>query len=163
MLKEYFKDMYKHFQNNWNVEASLELFGEGKSNEGSDESKSIKRYYIEPRDKRFRQIFLNFDENRNIESVVWFLKKSEEDFLTLIQLKEIFGAFEIHNIIYDETTEMTFLPNENKTISYVKTNILEWVENRKDGTLYFKNENKEFNLNDDYKVSNIIFKINNIA
>lgn len=162
-LKEYFEDMYKHFKNDWNVETSLEIFGKGNSNEGKEESKSIKRYYVEPRDKRFHEIFLNFDENRNIESVVWFLRKNEEDFLTLFQLKGIFGVFEFHNIIYDETTELTFLPNENKNISYVSTTILEWVEKRKDGTLYFKNGNKEFDFNDDYKVSNIVFKINNNA
>ena len=65
-LVEYFNDMYENVQSDWNVEPALKYFGNGKSNEGSEESKAIKRYYVEPKDKRFRQIFLNFDNNRNI-------------------------------------------------------------------------------------------------
>jgi hypothetical protein len=44
MLKEYFKNLYDQFRSDWNVESSLEFFGKGKSNEGTDESKFIKRY-----------------------------------------------------------------------------------------------------------------------
>ena len=88
-LLKYFEEMYETVQNNWNVESSLKYFGKGKSNEGSEESKAIKRYYVEPKDKRFRQIFLNFDINRNIESIVWFLDRNESELLNLAQLKEL--------------------------------------------------------------------------
>lgn len=162
-LLKYFEDMYETVQNNWNVESSLKHFGKGKSNEGSEESKAIKRYYVEPKDKRFRQIFLNFDINRNIESIVWFLDRNESELLNLAQLKELFGPFKTNNVIYDETTELTFYPNQNKFVKYVQTSILEWVERRKDGTMYFKKGNQEFDISDDYKVSSIIFKIENIA
>ena len=162
-MTEYFKEIYEKIQDNWNVESSLKYFGTGKSNEGSEESKAIKRCYIEPKDKRFRQIFLNFDLNRNIESIVWFLDKNESELLSLAQLKELFGLFETHNTIYDETTELFFLPTQNKFIKYVKTTIPEWVEKRKNGTLYFKKDNQEFEIDDSYKVSSIIFKLKNAA
>jgi hypothetical protein len=125
MLKEYFKNLYDQFRSDWNVESSLEFFGKGKSNEGTDESKFIKRYYVVPKDSRFEEIYLNFDEQRNIESVVWFFKTDGEDYLTLGQLKELFGAFQIRNIIYDETTAFIFHPNSNKSIDSVTTTILE--------------------------------------
>ncbi|RXR18890.1 hypothetical protein [Flavobacterium stagni] len=162
-MNEYFKEMYSKIQDNWNVDSSLKYFGIGKSNEGSEESKAILRYYIEPDDKRFRQIFLNFDMNRNIESIVWFLDRNESELLSLAQLKELFGLFETHNIVYDETTELFFLPTQNKFIKYVQTTIPEWVEKRRDGTLYFIKGNQEYELDDNYKVSTIVFKIMNAA
>lgn len=158
---EYFKEMYEKVQNNWNVESSIKYFGSGKSNEGKEESKAIKRYYIEPNDKRFSQIYLNFDANRNIESIVWFLDNNESELLSLTQLKQLFGLFETQNITYDETTELFFLPSQNKFVEYVKTTIPEWVEKRKNGTLYFKKNNQEIEIDENYKVSSIIFKIKN--
>jgi hypothetical protein len=160
---DYFSEMYEKIQSNWNVESSLKHFGVGKTNEGSDESKAIKRYYVEPNDKRFQKIYLNFDVNRNVESIVWFLNKNESELISLAELKELFGSFKTQNIIYDETTELIFSPNRNKFIQHVGTSILEWVEKRKNGTMYFKKGNQEFDIDDNYKVSSIIFKIKNIT
>ena len=160
---EYYKEMYEKIQSNWNVESSLKQFGVGKTNEGSDESKAIKRYYVEPNDKRFQKIYINFDVNRNVESIVWFLNKNESELVSLGELKELFGSFKTQNDIYDETTEIIFSPNRNKFIQYVGTSILEWVEKRKNGTMYFKKGNEEFDIDDNYKVSSIIFKIKNIT
>ncbi len=160
-LLEYFRNMYDQIQNNWNVESAIDIFGVGKSNEGTDESKVIKRYYIEPSDKRFQKIYLNFDLNRNIESIVWFLDKNETELLTISELRELFGDFTFRNIIYDETTELTFIPKGNKCIQYINSSILEWVEERKNGTYFFKKDNNEIEIDDKFKVSSLIFKINN--
>lgn len=160
-LIEYFEEMYEKIENNWNVESSLKYFGIGKNNEGSNESKSIKRYYVKPNEKCFREIFLNFDENRNIDSIVWFFDKNS--FLKIGELKKIFGIFETHNVIYDETTELNFTPKKNKNIRYIQVSILEWIEKSKDEKMFFKKGNEKIEVNDDYKLSFITFKINNSA
>ena len=163
ILIEYFRNMYEKIQNNWNVESSLIFFGNGKTNEGTDESKAIKRYYIEPFDKRFRQIFLNFNSERNIESIVWFFDKNKSELLTLNELKSLFGEFKIQNIIYDETTELKFTPNKNDSIQYVMTSISEWIEKRTNGTLFFKKDEREIEIGGEYKVSSLILIIKNSA
>ena len=61
-LTDYFRFVYENAELDWNVESALTLFGQGKSNEGTDESKAIKRFYVDPADKRFREIYLNFDD-----------------------------------------------------------------------------------------------------
>jgi hypothetical protein len=137
------------------VEAALCYFGKGNSNEGSEESKAILRYYVEPNDKRFRKIYLNFDQKRNITSIVWFLSNDSE--LKLAHLEKLFGSFTMHNIIYDETTDFIFLPNRNEVVKSVKTNIPEWVRRRSGGTLYFKKANEEFDLDSNYDVSDVQF------
>jgi hypothetical protein len=38
---------------------------------------------------------------------------------------------------------------------------LEWVEKRKNGTLYYTKENKEFYLDANYRISSVTFVINN--
>ena len=162
-LSEYFRNMFKQIQCDWNVESALKVFGKGKSNEGSDEAKTIKRYYVEPTDKRFRQIFLNFNSDRQIDSIVWFLDKNEGNLLSLKELKDLFGEFQFQNVIYDETTQLTFLPKGNKHIQYIQTSILEWVEKRKDGTLYIKENKKEIEIDDKYKVLSLIYNIKNSA
>jgi hypothetical protein len=139
----------------------IRFFGNGKTNEGTDESKAIKRFYIEPFDKRFWKIFLNFNSERNIESIVWFLDKNECELLTLGELKSLFGNFSFHNVIYDETTSLFFTPIENECVQYIETPILEWVEKSKDGTLYYKQGNSQIDVDDKYKVSSVILKINN--
>jgi hypothetical protein len=161
-MKEYFKEMYENARGDWNVEESLKQFGNGKSNEGTEESNAIKRYYVEPKDKRFEKIFLNFNSDRNIESIVWFFYEKGES-LTLANLKELFGAFKMHNVIYDETTDLTFRPISNRFVKCVRSSILEWVETRKDGTMYFIKEKKEFDIFDDYRVSHVTFIIENSA
>lgn len=157
LLQDYFKKMAEEIRSDWNVESSLKNFGIGKSNEGTDEAKAIKRYYIEPNDKRFRQIFLNFNDIRNIESIVWFFAKDGK--MTLAQLKELFGTFKIYNIIYDDTSELLFTQNMNMYIQYVSTTILEWVEQRSNGTLFYMKENKQIEIDDNYEVGSLIFKI----
>jgi hypothetical protein len=92
-LVEYFNEMYETVNKDWNVDSALKYFGTGKGNEGSEEAKAIKRFYVEPNDKRFRQIFLNFNNQRNIDSVVWFLNNNKGEALTLGQLKELFGIY----------------------------------------------------------------------
>lgn len=161
-LTEYFRNIYEQIHNNWNVESSLAFFGNGKTNEGTDESKAIKRYYIEPFDKRFWKIFLNFDSERNIESIVWFLDENECELLSLGDLKGLFGDFSFHNVIYDETTSLYFTPTDNECVQYLETHILEWVEKRKDGTLYYKQGKVNVEVDDNQKVTSVLFKIKNI-
>jgi hypothetical protein len=156
---EYFKYMYENIEGDWNVESSLEFFGKGKSNEGTDESKSIKRFYVEPNDKRFERIFLNFDSKRYIESIVWFFDKDKSEMITLNELQTLFGEFKIQNIIYDDTTELIFMPNKNGVLQYISTSIPEWVKMRPNGSLYFKQDNREIDIINDYKVVSLIFKI----
>jgi len=160
-MTEYFKSILEQIQNNWNVESALDFFCEGKSNEGTEKSKSMSRYYVKPIDIRFRQIFLNFDSNRNIDSIVWFLDNKECELLTLSELKNLFGEFKSHNVTYDDTTELTFFQNKNKNIKYIKTSIFEWSEREKDGNLYFIKDNLKIKIDDDYKFSSISFKLNN--
>jgi hypothetical protein len=157
ILIEYFRTMYEKIQSNWNVEFALDFFGNGKTNEGTEESKAIKRYYIKPFDKRFQQIFLNFNSDRNVESIVWFFNENGSELLTLNELQHLFGAFKIQNIIYDETTELIFIPKNNEHIQSVSTSILEWVQTRKDGTLYFLKEKNEMNIDENYKISSLTF------
>lgn len=156
-LLEYFKEIYNIIKNDWNVEKSLEYFGEGKSNEEDGEFKVIRRYYIEPNNKSFSRIFLNFDDNRNINSIVWFF--NENCSLNLYQLKELFGAYKIHNVIYDETTDFVFFPQKNRYVNRVKASVYEWVEKRTNGTLYIKKGDEEFDVDDEYKVQYISFLI----
>ncbi|MER3329307.1 MAG: hypothetical protein RIF34_06995, partial [Candidatus Kapaibacterium sp.] len=141
------------------VESALPFFGQVKSNEGSDESKAIKRYYVDPTDIRFREIYLNFNDSRNIESIVWFMDKVNSELVTLGELRTLFGDFKIQNIIYDETTEVIFTPNLNENVAYVKTSVLDWVERRTDASLYYKKDDKEIEVNDNYKVSSLILII----
>ncbi len=162
-MTAYFKNMLDQIRNNWNVESALDFFGEGKSNEGTEESKSMRRYYVKPTDIRFRQIFLNFDINRNIDSIVWFLDKKECELLTLSDLKSLFGEFKSHNVIYDDTTELTFFQNKYMNIKYIKTSIFEWAEREEDGNLYFIKDNLKIKIDDDYKFSSVSFRINNSA
>ncbi len=162
-LTDYFRFVYENAEVDWNVESALPLFGEGKSNEGTDESKAIKRYYVEPTDKRFREIYLNFDDSRNIESIVWFMDRDKSELITLGELKTLFGDFKIQNIIYDETTEVVFTPNLNENVGYLKTSVLDWVEIRPDDSLYYMKDDKEIEVNDNYKVSSLILKIKNCA
>lgn len=157
MLKDYFKKISEEIRNDWKVELYVDNFGTGKSNEDTEEAKGIKRYYVEPHDKRFRQIFLNFDENRNIESIVWFFNKDSK--MKLGQLKELFGTFSSHNVIYDETTQLIFLQNANKNIQHVSTTIFEWFEKRTDGSMYYKGDNREIDITDDYEVSQLIIAL----
>ncbi|RZK09855.1 MAG: hypothetical protein EOO46_12570 [Flavobacterium sp.] len=144
-IGKYFLEMYEKVHNFWNVESSLSHFGIGKSNEGSSESKTICRYYVEPYDKRFRQIYLNFDANRNIDSIVWFLNKDEGE-LSLAELEKLFGTFTMRHVIYDDTTELTFQPTQNKFIKYIQTTISEWIESREDGTMFYKKGNQKFDI-----------------
>ena len=160
-LNKYFSYMYSKISNNWNVESYLSLFGTGKNNEGTDESKGILRYYVTPLDKRFKEIYLNYNIKRNIESIVWHTDTVNYKPLTLTDLKELFGGFTTQNIIYDETTELIFKPLENKDIDYISTSIYEWVEIRKDKSMYYIQNEKEIEINDDYEFSGLIFKIKN--
>lgn len=162
-LTEYFKFIYENVETDWNVESALPLFGQGKSNEGTDESKAIKRYYVKPTDKRFREIYLNFNDSRCIESIVWSMDSNNSTLIKIGELKALFGDFKIQNIIYDETTEVVFNPSLNENVGYVRTYVLEWVEKRPDGSLFYKSDNKEIEVDDDYKVSSIIIKIKNSA
>ena len=162
-LTDYFKFIYENAETDWKVESALPLFGQGKSNEGTDESKAIKRYYVKPTDKRFREIYLNFNDSRCIESIVWFMDRDKSELITLGELKTLFGDFKIQNIIYDETTEVIFTPNLNENVEYVRTSVLDWVERRPDDSLYYKKDDKEIEVNDNYKVSSLILKIKNSA
>ena len=162
-LTDYFRFVYENAELDWNVESALTLFGQGKSNEGTDESKGIKRFYVDPADKRFREIYLNFDDSRNIESIVWFIDRKNSELLTLGELKTLFGDFKIQNIIYDETTEVIFTPDINENVEYMRTSLLDWVERRPDDSLYHKKDDKEIEVNDNYKVSSLILKIKNNA
>ncbi len=162
-LIDYFSFIYENVQQDWNVESTLKLFGIGKSNEDTEESKHIKRYYVKPADKRFNQIYLNFDNSRNVESIVWFMDKDNSELVTLGELVKLFGEFEIQNIIYDETTEVVFTPILNENVQYVRTSILEWVVKRPNGSLYFKKDHSEIEVDKDYKVSSLILKIKNSA
>ncbi len=162
-LTDYFKFVYENVGIDWNVESALPVFGQGKSNEGTDESKAIKRFYVEPSDKRFKKIYLNFDNSGNIESIVWFIDSDKSELITLGELKILFGDFKIQNIIYDETTEVVFTPNLNENVGYVRTSVLNWVEKRPDDSLYYKKDDKKIEVNDDYKVSSLILKIKTSA
>lgn len=157
MLQNYFKRISEEIRNDWNVEVYLNQFGTGKSNEGTDEGKAIKRYYVEPHDERFRQIFLNFDENRNIESIVWFFNKDSR--MKLGQLKHLFGKFNSHNLIYDETTYLVFLQDIGNNLQHVSTTIMQWLEKRANGSLYYKKAGHEIDITDDYEVSNVTIGI----
>jgi hypothetical protein len=158
-LIEYFRYMYENAKPDWNVESVLGFFGKGKSNEGTDESKTIKRYYVEPTDKRFKEIYLNFDSNRNIESIYWILDKKKSELITLSELEDLFGEYKIQNIIYDETTEVIFQPDMNATVQYLRTSFLEWVEKRPNGTLYFNEGDREIEVDGGYEFSGLILKI----
>lgn len=162
-LTDYFKFIYENAETDWKVESALPLFGQGKSNEGTDESKAIKRYYVKPTDKRFREIYLNFNDSRRLESIVWFMDRDKSELITLGELKTLFGDFKIQNIIYDETTEVVFNPQLNENVEYVRTSVLDWVERRPDDSLYYKKDNKDIEVNDNYKVSSLILKIKNSA
>ena len=67
----------------------------------------------------------------------------------------------MHNIIYDETTDLIFLPNRNRVVKSVKTNIQEWVRKKPNGRLYFEKANDEFDLDNNYNVSNVQFLLSN--
>ena len=162
-LTDYFRFVYENAETDWNVESALPLFGHGRSNEGTEESKATKRYYVEPTDKRFREIYLNFDDSRNIESVVWFMDRDKSELITLGELKTLFGNFKIQNIIYDETTEVVFTPNFNENVGYVRTSVLDLVERRPDNSLYYEKDDKEIEVDDNYKVSSLILKIKKSA
>jgi len=62
-MTDYFEKIYLSLTGNWNVEAALCYFGKGNSNEGSEESKVILRYYVEPNDKRFRKSISTLTKN----------------------------------------------------------------------------------------------------
>ena len=158
MLTEYFKRVSEEIRNDWNVELYLSHFGTGQSNEGTAEAKVIKRYYVEPHDKRFRQIYLNFNKSRNIESIVWFFNIDHK--MSLGQLKDLFGSINIHNVIYDETTDVEFIKKPTDAVHSISTTILEWVKQRQDRTLYYIKENKEIGINDDYEVLNLTMSLN---
>jgi len=158
-LTEYFKSLYDKMECHWNVESSLEYFGDGESNEGTDESRVIKRYYVKPYNKIFDEIYLNFNKKRNIESIVWFFGGER---LNIAQLKELFGPFKIQNIIYDETTELVFSPKDNTAVKSITSSIFEWVEKRPDGTLYFNKLGEKINITNDYDVTNVTFHMNTI-
>jgi|GEM_PF-2985524 len=162
-LTDYFKFIYENAGTDWKVESALPLFGQGKSNEGTDESKAIRRYYVKPTDKRFREIYLNFNDSRHIESIVWFIDSDKSELITLRELKTLFGDFKIQNIIYDDTTAVIFTPSLNENVKYVRTSVLDWVLRRPDGSLYYKKDDKEIEVNDNYKVSSLVLKIKNSA
>lgn len=162
-LTDYFKFIYENAETDWKVESALPLFGQGKSNEGTDESKAIKRYYVKPTDKRFREIYLNFNDSGYTESIVWFMDRDKSELITLGELKTLFGDFKIQNIIYDETTEVVFTPSLNENVEYVRTSVLDWVERRPDDSLYYMKDGKEIEVNDNYKVSSLILRIKNSA
>lgn len=156
-LKEYFKEVYSKIQSNLDVEESLAFFGVGKSNEGTDESNGILRYYVKPFDNKFHEIFLNFNKERVIESIVWFIRHEERNTLSLEDLKELFGSYICKNVIYDDTTEIIFNPHRNTFVPFVRTTIYEWVETRNDGTLFYKKDNKIIDINKDYSLNVIVF------
>ena len=162
-LTDYFKLIYQSLETDWKVESALPFLGEGKSNEGTNESKAVKRYYITPTDERFREIFLNFNDFRVIESIVWFIDPNNSTLITLGELKTLFGDFKIQNIIYDQTTEIIFTPSLNENVEYVSTNAWGWVIRRPNGSMFYKNENKEIEVDDEYKFSSLIIKIKNSA
>ena len=155
-LKEYFREMYLKVHRNLIVDESLEFFGIGKSNEGTDESEGILRYYVEPFDKRFDKIYLNFDIERKINSIVWFVNYDEANLFSLGCLKELFGKFIHKNLIYDETTQFFFNPYQNDCVQYVSSSIYEWVQTRSNGTLFYEKNNEKIEINDDYFISCVI-------
>lgn len=159
-LKEYFRDVYFKIQSNLIVDESLAFFGIGKSNEDTAESEGILRYYVEPFDKRFDKIYLNFNIEREIDSIVWFIKKDETYSFLLGDLKELFGKFTCYNVIYDETTEIIFNPNDNNYVRYIRSTICEWVKTRKDGTLFYEKDNVKIEINDEFNISSVVFILN---
>ena len=159
-LKDYFKLMYDSFTNDWKVEAAQELLGKGRSNQGTEESKAINRYYVKPNDERFDEIYINHDPSGAVDSVVWFIQKALQVKLRIEDLQDLFGEFSIHNVIYDETTVLVFVPTTNPSVASIRTSIPEWVERRNDGTLYFRKKETECIVDEKYPISSLVLRRN---
>jgi len=162
-LVDYFKYIYENTDLLWNVEAALSFFGSGKSNEGTVESKGIRRYYVEPSDKRFKSIYLNFGDKRNIQSIVWFCDSHNSERIILNDLVRIFGHYSIQNVIYDETTAFFFKPNWNPAVQYLQTSVPQWIERRLNGTLYYRQGDEEIEVDGEQRVLSLILKIKDSA
>lgn len=145
-LKQYFNAFAQYAETTHSIANYLELLGEGKSNEGTPEHSAIKRFYITPVDSRFNVIYLNHSDVNEVDSIVWFFKPNY--FLTLSELKELFGDFSTHNIIYDETSSFNFGAIDYKGLTVQVSNDY-WLTER-EGRLYSEEVDGDVEVTDDF-------------
>jgi len=152
-LKQYFKAFAQYARTTHSIANYLALLGEGKSNEDTIEHKYIKRFIINPVDSRFNVIYLNYSDMNEADSIVWFLEPNS--LLTLGELKELFGAFSTHNIIYDETSSFNFRATDYEGLT-VEANSDYWI-NEREGRLYSEEEDGEIEVTDDFHFHSLYF------
>ncbi len=139
-LKEYFKLMIDTIPNVCSVEELTHFFTE----EPFTETKPyLTRRILNPKDKRFKNIELVYEECSYVSAIVWELN------ITLSQLKDIFGEPVINNEPYSDSTSFAF-SSANKNISIIKTRHPKWLTwvKEKNSFEYLNSNNQKVELVD---------------
>ncbi|MFN5844190.1 MAG: hypothetical protein ACK46O_00640 [Flavobacteriia bacterium] len=139
-LKEYFKLLIDTVPNVCNVEDLTHFF----TDEPYSETKPyLIRRKLNPKDKRFKNIELVYDDRNKVSAIVWDIN------ITLTQLKDIFGEPLINNEPISNSTSFAF-PSTNKNISIIKTRHRKWLtwEQEKNTFEYLNSNNQKVELVD---------------
>lgn len=139
-LNEYFNLMIVAIPNVCNVEDLTHFF----TDEPYSETKPyLIRRKLNPKDKRFKNIELVYEDPNKVSAIVWEIN------ITLTQLKDIFGEPLFNNEPYSNSTSFTF-HTANKNISIIKTRHPKWLtwEQEKNTFEYLNSNNQKVELVD---------------
>jgi len=129
-LKLSLKDYFLQFDNKISNEIELDNLTNFLTDSLYTETKPyLTIRQLKPRDNRFHQIEIIYDEFRNVKTIVWDLR------LKLSELEDIFGLAIMHNEPYSNSTAFVF-NSKNPAIEIIKTRHSKWLEKIKDSDSY---------------------------